>query len=103
MEKYLSYISLLISIILFMISIWNFDQARKKNTIDSQDVLNEIKTSVLKANMKLDDQCSRIQTLQVDLQTMKNDVDKFREVQIRHDMEIKAIWKSIDKLNGKSE
>lgn len=89
-----------ISIILFLISLYNLSQARKTSIVDENNVLNEIKTSVLKANMKLDDQCSRIQTLQVDMQSMRNDIDKYREEQIRHGMEIKALWKKIDELKG---
>lgn len=85
-----------ITAILFLISLYTFYQANKKSIVDNDSILNEIKTSVLKANMKLDDQCSRIQTLQVDIQSTKNDIEKFREEQIRHDMEIKAIWKRID-------
>lgn len=96
-------IGLILAVISSVILIINFLKDQKKTAKDETITLQEIKTNGIKANMKLDDQCGRIQDLQVEVKTIKADFEKVHEKQIQHDIEIKAIWKNIDKLNEKAD
>lgn len=93
-------ISLIIAIIGCLLGVWSFFFNYRKGIQSNDDILNEIKTSVLKSNMKLDDQCGRIQDLQVDIKSTRNEIERMREIQIRLDMEIKALQKRLEHLEG---
>lgn len=91
-------IGLIVLVIGCLINVWGFIRANKSDTKADSEALFTIKESLIKANSKLDDQCNRIQDLQVDIKSTGKDIDRMREVQIRQDMEIKAIWKRIDEM-----
>lgn len=104
-------IGLVIAVIGCLIGIWNFFKAYKENVTkdvksnDShfEEINQNIKTlteSVLKLNFKSDQICATTNETRTDLKSMRNDIEDIREKQIRHDMEIKAIWKRLESIDG---
>ena len=53
-------IAFIIAAVGFFITIYNFNNARKKDTLSEAARMEEIKTACLKANMKLDEVCTRL-------------------------------------------
>lgn len=66
-------IALLIAVVGFFITVYNFNSARKKDTLTEASKMEDIRTACLKANMKLDDVCSRLTGIQTDVKALQQD------------------------------
>jgi hypothetical protein len=64
-------IALIIAAVGFFITIYNFNVSRKKDTLSEAARMEEIKTACLKANMKLDEVCTRLTGIQTDVKTLQ--------------------------------
>lgn len=64
-------IAFIIAAVGFFITIYNFNNARKKDTLSEAARMEEIKTACLKANMKLDEVCTRLTGIQTDVKQLQ--------------------------------
>lgn len=64
-------IALIIAIIGCFVTVYNFNIARKKDTLSEASKMEEIKTACLKANMKLDEVCTRLTGIQTDVKALQ--------------------------------
>ncbi len=64
-------VALIIAAVGFFITIYNFNNARKKDTLSEAARMEEIKTACLKANMKLDEVCTRLTGIQTDVKQLQ--------------------------------
>lgn len=64
-------VALIIAAVGFFITIYNFNNARKKDTLSEAARMEEIKTACLKANMKLDEACTRLTGIQTDVKQLQ--------------------------------
>ena len=107
-------ISLIIAIVGCLIGVYGFFQSYKKSIKQDDEELdkhfdvlnssiNSLNESVLKLNFKTDQICSTTNETRTDLKAMKNDIDNLRETQVKHGMNINAMWKLIDELKEKKE
>lgn len=62
--------------------------------------LNSVNESVLKLNFKTDQICNTTNETRTDLKSMKNDIEEVKSKQIRNEMQIEALWRKVDELNG---
>lgn len=88
--------SLLMSVILFIISVISFINSRKDD--NSKDVENTVRV-----NLKLDEICRTTNETRADIKSMRNDINDIQEEQIKQKMQIEALWKEVDVLNGNKE
>lgn len=64
-------IALVIALIGVFVTLYNFNSSRKKDTLSEAARMEEIKTSCLKANMKLDEVCTRLTGIQTDISKLQ--------------------------------
>ena len=82
----------------FIIAAYNFWAARKKEIVDSASQFEEIKTGLIKVNMKLDQVCAATNETRVDIKAMNSQIqliDKELEVVKR---DLKTAFSRIDEL-----
>lgn len=82
-------IGTIILIASFVITCINFFSSRKKDV--SKDVEN-----MIKVNVKLDEICRTTGETRNDIKSIDKQVRDISENQVRHDSEIKSIWKRIE-------
>ena len=86
-------IALILCLVNIVLTIWsNFSGSSK-----------DIHEAVLKANMKLDQQCGQLTDMQASIRTVSKEVETIKEEQVRQNMEIKALWRNVDELKEKSQ
>ncbi len=66
-------IALIIAAVGFFITVYNFNNARKKDALTEESKMEEVRTSCLKANMKLDTICSQLTGIQADVKALQQD------------------------------
>lgn len=66
-------IALIIATVGFFVTVCNFFTGRKKDVLSDAAKMEEIRTACLKANMKLDDVCSRLTGIQTDVKALQQD------------------------------
>lgn len=66
-------IALIIAVVGFFITVYNFNTARKKDALTEESKMEDIRTACLKANMKLDAICSQLTGLQTDVKALQQD------------------------------
>ena len=64
-------IALIIATVGFFVTVCNFFTGRKKDVLSDAAKMEEIRTACLKANMKLDDVCSRLTGIQTDVKALQ--------------------------------
>lgn len=60
-------IALIIALVGVFVTLYNFNTSRKKDVLSEATRMEEIKTSCLKSNMKLDEVCTRLTNIQTDI------------------------------------
>ena len=91
-------IATLIAVSSFIFTAYNFMQARKKETVEATSQLEEIKTGLIKVNMKLDTVCATTNETRSDIKAMNQQIqvlDKELEVVKR---DLKTAFTRIDEL-----
>lgn len=64
-------IALIIALVGVFVTLYNFNTSRKKDVLSEATRMEEIKTSCLKANMKLDEVCTRLTGIQTDINMLQ--------------------------------
>lgn len=91
-------IATLIAVCSFVFTAYNFMMSRKKETIEATSQLEEIKTGLIKVNMKLDQVCATTIETRSDIKAMNQQIqalDKELEVVKR---DLKTAFTRIDEL-----
>lgn len=79
MENNILSVGLLLTLLNALKMLYDWYHSSKKYISEEDNILNEIKTSVLKTNMKLDSQCTQLLDLQATLKSNENEIDNIKE------------------------
>lgn len=97
-------ISWVISVILFVTTIITFIKTgrkeRKAEYIEEDAKIDEIKTALLKANMKLDTVCATTNETRTDIKAMNEYIHGVEKRVSVLENDLKAVWIRIDELKG---
>lgn len=79
MDKEILSVGIILTLLNGFKMLYDWYHSNKKNINEDTNILNEIKTSVLKSNMKLDSQCTQLLDLQATLKANEKEIDNIKE------------------------
>lgn len=92
-------IAFVVAIIGFIISLANFFNDQKKNTQGEDAKMEEIRTSCLKANLKLDSVCGTLTDIKTDVKAMQKQVNDAQQEIAVVKRDLKTAFNRIDDIN----
>ena len=91
-------VALIVAVVGLLISLYGWANGRKKDTQADDSKLEEVRTSILKANMKLDQICGTTVDIKSDIKSMQTDFNGLDKRVTLMENEIKTAWIRIDEL-----
>lgn len=67
-------VAFIVAVVGLIVTIYNFVASRKKDTQVEDGKMEEIRTSVLKANIKLDNACGSLTEIRTDIKAMQSQI-----------------------------
>jgi len=91
-------ITFLIAVVGFLFTVYNFYSSRKKEALESNQRLEEIRESLLKCNMKLDTVCATTNETRSDIKAMNNQIQELDKELSMVKRDLKTAFSRIDEL-----
>lgn len=91
-------VTFLIAVCGFLFTAYNFWTARKKEAVDATAQLEEIRTGLIKVNMKLDQVCATTNETRSDIKAMNNQIQELDKELSIVKRDLKTAFNRIDEL-----
>lgn len=92
-------VALLVALLGIAIQVYNWYTGRKKDTQHDDSKLEDIRTSLLKCNMKLDQVCTTTTDIKTDIKAVQQNVNEIDKRVAMLEQNEKIIWKKIDEIS----
>lgn len=96
-------VALIIAVAGLVVTIYNFFNGRKKDTQAEDAKMEEVRSSMLKVNLKLDSLCSNVGEIRTDIKAMQTQITSTQTEVAVMQRDLKTAFSRIDELKSDIE